>query len=47
MSICAGVIISVTFEQVNNTPHTKTCAKSDHKCLENGDCLIKKFHTIK
>ena len=44
MSIGAGVVVAVTFQQVDDTPDTKTSAQSDNEGLKNGDCLIEKFH---
>lgn len=44
MSICTRVIISVTFQQVNNSPHAETGTQGNNEGLQNGDCLIEKFH---
>ena len=44
MSIRAGVVVAVTFQQVDDTPHAETGTEGDNKGLENGDCLIEKFH---
>ena len=44
MSIRAGVVVAVTFQQVDDTPHAETGTEGDNEGLENGDCLIKKFH---
>lgn len=46
MSICAGIVISVTFQQVDDTPDAETSAQSDNESLQNGDCLIKKCHKL-
>ena len=46
MSISAGIVISVTFQQVDDTPDAKTSAQSDNESLQNGDCLIKKCHKL-
>lgn len=46
MSICARVVVAVTFQQVDDTPDTKTSAQSDNESLQNGDCLIKKCHKL-
>ena len=42
MSISAGIVISVTFQQVDDTPDAETSAQSDNESLQKGDCLIKK-----
>ena len=44
MSIGAGVVVAVTFQQVDDTPDTKTSAQSDNESLKNGNCLFKKCH---
>lgn len=44
MSIRAGVVVAVTFEEVDDTPDAETSAESDNEGLQNGNCLIKKFH---
>ena len=44
MSICARVVVAVTFQQVDDTPDTKTSAQSDNESLKNGNCLFKKCH---
>ena len=44
MSIRAGVVIPVPFQQVDAAPHAETGTEGDNEGLENGDCLIEKFH---
>ena len=44
MSIRAGVIVAVTFQQVDDTPNTEASAEGDNKGLKNGDSLIEKCH---
>ena len=44
MSICARVVVAVTFQQVDDTPDTKTSTQSDNESLKNGNCLFKKCH---
>ena len=46
ISICAGVVVAVTFQQVDNAPDTKTGTERDNECLKNGDCLFKKCHIV-
>ena len=40
----ARVVIAVTFQQVDDTPDTKTSTQSDNESLKNGNCLLKKCH---
>ena len=44
MSIRPRVIISVSLHEVDTAPDTKTGAKGNNEGLQNGDCLIEKFH---
>ena len=44
MSICAGVIVSVAFQQVNGSPNAETCAKGNNQSLKNADSRVEKFH---
>lgn len=44
MSIRTGVVVAVTFQEVNHAPHAETGTEGDNEGLENGDCLIEKFH---
>ena len=44
MSIGTRVVVAVTFQQVDDTPHAETGTEGDNEGLEIGDCLIEKFH---
>ena len=44
MSISPGVVVAITFQQIDDAPHAETGTEGDNEGLENGDCLIKKFH---
>ena len=44
MSICTGVVVAVTFQQVDDTPHAETGTQSDNEGLKNGDSLSKESH---
>ena len=44
MSICTGIIIAVTFHEVNHTPDTQTSAQGNHQRLKNTNRRIKKCH---
>ena len=46
MSICARVVVAVTFQQVDDTPDAETSAQSDNEGLKNGDSLIEKCHKL-
>ena len=39
-----GVVVAVTFQQVDDAPYAETGTEGDNEGLENGDCLIEKFH---
>ena len=40
----ARVVVSVTFQQVDDAPDTKTSTERDNEGLKNGNCLFKKCH---
>ena len=44
MSIGTGVVVAVTFQQVDDTPHAETGAQSNNEGLKNGDRLSKESH---
>ena len=46
MSICAGVVITVAFHEIDNAPNAKTSAQSDNKSFQNTNCGSKKCHKI-
>ena len=46
LRFCARVVVAVTFQQVDNTPDTKTSTQSDNESLKNGNCLFKKCHIV-
>ena len=46
VGIGAGVVVAVTFQQVDNAPDTETGTERDNEGLKNGDCLFKKCHIV-
>lgn len=42
--ICAGVVVSVAFQQVDGSPNAETGTESDDEGLENADSRVEKFH---
>ena len=44
LALRAGVIIAVTFEQVNRTPDAEAGTQSNNEGLENTNCRVKKCH---
>ena len=42
--ICARVVVSVAFQQVNGSPDAEACAKGNNQSLENTDSRVEKFH---
>lgn len=44
ISIRTGVVVAIAFQQVDDAPHAETGTEGDNEGLENGDCLIEKFH---
>ena len=46
LALGAGVVVAVTFQQVDNAPDTETGTERDNEGLKNGDCLFKKCHIV-
>ena len=46
MSIGSGVVVAITFQQIDDAPHAETGTESDNEGLENGDSLIEKCHKL-
>ena len=44
MSISAGVVVSVAFQEVNGSPDAETGTEGDDEGLENADSRVEKFH---
>ena len=44
MSIRAGVVRAITFQQVDAAPHAEASAQSNNEGLQNFDCAIEEFH---
>ena len=46
LGLRTGVVIAVTFEQVDYTPNAETGTESDNEGLKNTNCGFKKCHRI-
>ena len=46
MSICAGVIIAIALQQVDDAPDAKASAQSNDESLQYGNCTALKFHKV-
>ena len=46
MSICAGIIVAIAFEQVDCTPNAETSTQSNNEGLKNSYCGIEKCHIV-
>ena len=46
LALGAGVVVAVTFQQVDNAPDTETGTERDNEGLKNSDCLFKKCHIV-
>ena len=44
MSISAGIIIAVSFHEVDCSPNAETCTKCYNECLKYAYCALKKCH---
>ena len=46
MSICARIIVSVTFQKIDHTPYCHTCTNCGYYCFKSCYCCCKKCHSI-
>ena len=46
LGLRTGVVVAVTFEQVDYTPNAETGTESDNEGLENTNCRFKKCHRL-
>ena len=46
LALAAGVILSITLQQVDAAPDTQGTAQTDHDCLQSIDCAVEKFHKV-
>ena len=46
LGLRTGVVVAVTFQQVDDAPDTETGTERDNEGLKNGDCLFKKCHIV-
>jgi hypothetical protein len=44
LALRTGVVISVTFHEVHDTPDCETCAQGDNESLKNTYCAVEKCH---
>ena len=46
MSICPRIVVSVTLQEVNHAPDTKSGSQCDNKGLQYIYCAVEKFHKV-
>ena len=46
LGLRAGVVVAVTFQQVDDTPNAQTGTQSDNEGLQNTNSRVKKFHRL-
>ena len=44
MSIGTGIVIAITFEQIDDAPNAEASAERDHEGLENTNSRVEKCH---
>ena len=44
LGLRAGVIVAVTFHEVDDTPDAETCAERDNEGLKNAYCTVEECH---
>ena len=45
MSISTGVVVAITFQQIDDTPNTETCTQSDNEGLKHFDSRVKEIQS--
>lgn len=46
LALGSGVIVAVTFQQVDDAPDSKAGSQCDNEGLQNFYCAVEKFHTL-
>ena len=44
LRLCTGVVVTISFQQVDDAPNAETCTESDNESLKNTNSRVKKFH---
>ena len=44
MSIRAGIVVSISFQQINAAPYAERASECDNESLKSIDCRIEKIH---
>ena len=44
MSFCAGVVVAIAFQQVDDAPNAETGTQSDNEGLKHFDSRVKEIH---
>ncbi len=44
LALGSGIVIAISFQEVNRAPNGETCAQGNHEGLENIDCTVKEIH---
>ena len=42
----AWVVVTISFQKIDDSPHAQTSTQGDNEGLKNGDSLIKKCHKL-
>ena len=46
LTLAAGVVVTITFQQVDGTPNAETGTQSDNQSLKNFDSRVEEFHSL-
>lgn len=46
LALCAGIIVSIAFHQVDHAPYAQSGADRDNQCLKDIHCTRKKAHIV-
>ena len=46
MSICAWIVVAISFQEVDAAPHTEAGTQGNHQGLKSRNCGLKKCHIV-
>ena len=46
MSICAWIVVAISFQEVDAAPHTEAGTQGNHQGLKGRNCGLKKCHIV-
>ena len=44
LGLCAGIVVAISFQKIDDTPNCEARTESDYESLENTYCAVEKLH---